>query len=442
MALVVAMLLAGCSGSHTATADGGRDGGRDGGKDAGRDAGAREAAAQDAGHDAGPPDGGPDAGVADPGWVPMGGLPDGCVVERAQHPEALFTPHWDACPGGVTGCLELRDDPRFNRNFDGQTGAHDPVAGRGYVEVVEHERADPEDRRIVVLASTQGAPLAAWRDPVQGETSLCMLGIVGVSAEAAAFEIMSYGDHWPNQSRIYHAPLDAIGAVSEPEAVLRPPGTSVVQNIAVSASTVAATVQPAGLIMVMDRGAVRQLGGAGSAVPGIPQGVRVVGHQVLWEDWEDTVRIAHGSIDQAASIYYAAAGADLKSFHTDGQDLMWLKGWNRESSGHYDNLELWTAPYTPDAESLELRKAIDYFPVRVSGAFGAGVFGIRLIDPIQRAELYDHADGRRRTFPMPGGCALLFAPLYISAHDMLLVAACPGHKTLFRVDPSALPYDP
>ncbi len=257
---------------------------------------------------------------------------------------------------------------------------------------------------------------------------------------SAAFEIDTYGNGWPGESRIYHAPLDAIGSVTTPEATLDL-GADSVQHLAVSATTVAAEIEPAGYIAVLDDGAVGRLGGASSAVPGIPQGVQVVGHQVLWEDWEDTVRIAHGSIDHEAAIYYAVAGTDLKSFATDGTDLMWLKAWDRQPGGHYNHVELWTSPYDADPTGLSLRKVSD-LAENYLGTLGAGIFGMRLIAPVQRVELHDFADGRRRTFLIPGSCVVLENPLYVSATDMLLDIACPGHQTLFRVDPSALPYDP
>jgi len=429
--LVLALCACGCG--TTPVAGGGRDAmgdarAPDAGRDAPRDAGAPWR--RDAGPDAGPQDAGP----PDPaGWVPLPGLPDGCVIERAEHPEELLTVTWESCGDG---CLEL------DRGADPNAAAHD--GERGYFVTGVH-RASRHDPRIVVLAATEGPPLAAWRGPPAEAPGVCQIGPVAVSASAAAFGIDVFSDSWGNITPIYHAPLSEIGAVTEPvavldESVLR--GANLVQHLAVSETTVAGDVQPGGFVLVLEGGAMRHLGGAlDPLVRGIPAHLHVVGTHVLWEDWLRPVRIASGSMSDDATIFYEAASADVLSMTTDGTTLAWMQGYDWLPAEGYGRVELWTAPYVRDSALLEPRKVRD-LDGYTRAALGAGIYGIRRVSGgPQRAELYDLSDGRRRTFVMPDGVVLLFDPLYITPTEMLLIVSREGRARLWRVDITRLPYD-
>ena len=103
---LIALGVSGCTSSSAPT-----DAGLDATADVGvRDTGMRDSARPDTSiRDTGPADTGTadasDSGVADPGWVPMPGLPDGCVFERAEHPERVFTPEWRTEPSCGPGCV-------------------------------------------------------------------------------------------------------------------------------------------------------------------------------------------------------------------------------------------------------------------------------------------------------------------------------------------------
>jgi len=439
-ALVVAAALGalapGCACGATAHP---MDAGADAARDADRDAGPR-----DAGRDAGPRDAGPDAGPADAGppdpagWVPLPGLPDGCVIERAEHPEALFTAEWIPCGDG---CLELAPPASGRRGFDPRVGHHD--GSRGYFGIVQ---TDPVTfGRRVVLGTTEGAPLGAWRGPHWAEEGVCQIGPEAVASRAAAFGIRIYGDSWPRQSRIYHAPLADIGLVTEPVAILDDRilrGSNAVQHLAVSDTTVAAEVQPGGFIMVIEGGAMRKLGGGlDPVVRGIPQNVHIVGHQVLWEDWDARIRMAAGSMTADARYYYEAAGADVLSTATDGVALAWMQGYDYLAGTGWRRVELWTSGYHEDPALLAPRTVRD-LDGYLGLTLGPGVCAMRRVTGgPQRAEIFDLPDGRRRTFTMPAGTALVEDPLYITATEMLLLVGRRSGATLWRVDITRLPYD-
>jgi hypothetical protein len=103
----------GCEGSGAQQPDAGSDAGSEAGIHAGQDAGLEDAGVSERTPEAGPTvDGGArsDAGADPVGWTPLPGLPEGCVVERAEHPELLFNPEWVPCGDG---CQRLVDPEEF-----------------------------------------------------------------------------------------------------------------------------------------------------------------------------------------------------------------------------------------------------------------------------------------------------------------------------------------
>ena len=214
-----------------------------------------------------------------------------------------------------------------------------------------------------------------------------------------------------------------------------------VQHLAVSDTTVAAEIQPGGFILVFEGGAMRQLGGAlDPVVRAIPQNVHVVGTQVLWEDWDATVRVASGSISQAAAPFIDVDAVDVKSFRADGVDLAWMQAYDRQPDGSYARVELWSSPHAPDPGSLSPR-LVREMPVRTQARLGVGVYAILRPDPRRHIELYDLADGRHRVYMPPETTGVLELPLYITSSEMLLIIGRPGGSALWRVDITRLPYD-
>ena len=428
--IAIALALAGslACGDDTAPADAGLDAGRDGGPDAGE----RRDAGRDGGLDAGgEPDAG-DGGVDPAGWVPLPGLPEGCVIERAEHPEVLFTPEWESCGDG---CERLALEPARQRAFGSDAGAHD--GDTGYFTLIRGGALG--EHRIVVVGRTEGPPIAGWRSIVIEGGSVCDLDPVALHSTHAAAATRVYDEMRPRFDAIYHAPLAMIGAATEPVAVLDAmwlPGGNVIQNLATSDTTVAGEVQLAGYIAVAEDGALYRLIDASSAVRGIPQNVHVVGRWVYWGDYDAPRRIARGSATVAPEVYLERPGADMMGMRIDGEWVAWQEG---PAGGPYTAMELWAAPYAEDPSALSPRR------VRALGGFssqstlGAGVYAV--MSSSVQIDLYDLTDGRKRTYRAPAGVGMT-APLYVTADEMLVPATYPGERrTLLRIALASLPYE-
>ncbi|RLB50976.1 MAG: hypothetical protein DRJ42_17750, partial [Deltaproteobacteria bacterium] len=403
--------------------DSGLDSGRDTSADSGGDSGA------DADFDAGP--------IGEAGWVPLPGLPDGCVIERAEHPEVLFAPEWLSCGDG---CQYLAPEPRFQRAYD-REGWHD--GSRWWFAVVQSSDAE---HREVVLASSDGAAVAAWRSPDGWEDGLCIVGPSAIADGAAAVGVKIWLED-VQQFRLYHAPLDVIGSVTEPTAVRDPSmgvGSTGVQNLSVSRTTVAAEVQPAGVVIVFEAGRSRVLGGVASPTPATPQRVRVVGRDVWWEDWGHPTSLVVGSIDREGRYLRRNVPDDAFVLGIDDGQMAWLQGYGWGGAGvQYERLELWMASYTDEPTELRPQRIRE---VETWGAalLGEGVYGFTTADfdgANHRTELYDIVDGRRRTYRAPSGVAVPGSPLGISAAEMLFLGRYERNPTLFRIDITRLPYE-
>lgn len=164
----------------------------------------------------------------------------------------------------------------------------------------------------------------------------------------------------------------------------------------------------------------------------LAQSVAVVGSDVLWEDWADLVRVAHGAPGRPGSLYHRADPADIKGFHTDGVDLAWVQGYDRQPDSSYARLELWTAPYAADPATLEPRFVRLMGSFRRRAAAGGGWYVVMEPEP-WRIEAIRLSDGTRRRWvsSIPG--ALSYPPIYVSDHEILL-----QDPDLIRLDPHLL----
>lgn len=437
------LLLGSCSGngsSPDAGADAGMDAGRDGGRrdlgiDSGRDAGT-DARVADAGlADMGLRDGGPPEPA---GWVPLPGLPAGCVIERAEHPETVYSPSWLPCEG-ADGCQRLAPpEPGTLRVFGRTEGWHD--GERGYFMAIQGGERD--GRRILLLADTEGRTLAAWSGPNDLDDGVCSASSVEVRDGHAAMLVRVSIDG-ERQGRLYFGPIDVIGRLAEPAVVLGPDvvGTSnVLQRMAVSATTVAMELQPAGIVVVVE-GERMDLLRPTASVPGIPQVPIVVGQNVLWSAYGSPVTIAHGGMDRPAELFYGSPGADVVGFDTDGIGVAWVQLYADLGPDGLPRRELWTASYVEDPADLRPRRLLPFADVE-RGVVGGGVYASRRVAPdgsIQRLLLHDLADGNQRTFTAPRGYAILENPIYVTTDELLVMGNDGEHVTLFRIDLRALP---
>lgn len=407
---LVAWLAVACSAPPQP--DAGRDAGDAGPRDAGRDGGARP---RDAG-----PDGGRDAGPSDPGWVTLATLAPDCVVERATRPEALPAPRFAPCEEQPEECL---------RSVPGTGGGTKPAwfdGERGYFTLPYR---DERDRPVLVVERTDGPPIAGWRTPPRREmlerNRLCRVWWgVGEGYAAIVASFSTSVDPTQDVTWVYHAPLDEIATVTEPLTIIAP--GIFAQRIEVSAEVMALWTGPSvwgigadGRQTVLDR-----------EMPGIPQNVTVVGGHVLWEDWADLVRVAHARMDEPASFFRRADPGDIKEMHSDGVELMWLEGYDRQPDGRYARLELWASPYAADPAALAPR-LVRAMEERNRGAYGGGWYVMERGSPY-RIEIVRTSDGTRREWMAPTGGSVL--PVYVSDHEIMVEAG-----GLVRFDPHLLP---
>jgi len=416
---------AGDGGSEDAGFDAGSDAGFDAGEDSGMDA------AVDSGWDSGR-DAGPDGGAE---WVGLPGLPDGCVVERALRPGVLFAPEWTACGDS---CLRLVHEGEVLRTFSSRAGAYD--GARGYFVVVQSGVVAPG--RIVILARTDGPALAAWRGPPASEPGVCQVGPVGLNATHIAFGIRVTVDR-TREFHVFHASIPEARTVEEPIVVVDESliGRSGANYFDLSSTTVAAQIQPGGFVLLLEDGAVRRLAGPTSEVPGSPHNVHVVGRAAYWVEWGRPHRLGYGSMELGTRLLHEAPPADVFAFGADGTAMAWTEvhDW-MPPDGTYSRVELWTAPPATDPGDLAPR-LVRELDIRTEARVGDGVYALIRQDGGHRLELYDLADGRRRTFEAPPATGFSFDPLYVSDEEVLLLVIADGGRTLFRIDPSALPYD-
>jgi len=419
-----------CSGddAHDAGHDGGIDGGVDAGSDAGPDARLDSGPSpQDAGWDA-RTDAGPNAA----GWEPLPGLPSGCVIERAERPEVLMRSAWEPC--GV-GCEALAQEPGWTRAFYSESGGHD--GERGYFVAVQSR--DGASERVVVLGTTDGSPVAAWRGPPSEAPGVCAIGPVAVGATHAAFIVRLWGE-WPAEDRIYHGPIAELGRVTEPLAVLDEswlPGGNATQNLAASATTVAAEVQPAGFVAVAEEGALARLGGSAGGVVGSPQNVQIRERAVYWEDWADRIRTARGSVSEGAAVWFEFSGADAAGTSIDSEWVAWQRG-ILGGGGTFADVEVWASPFAEDASDLTptLITPLEGFHHH---AMGAGIYVVRPAN--DRLDLYYLSDGRKRVFHTPPATGVYNAPLYVTADELLVPARNADGRTMLKVQISSLPFE-
>ena len=418
-----------------------------------RDTGARDTSPPDTGaRDSGTLDG----GEADPGWVPMPGLPDGCVFERAEHPERVFTPEWRTEPSCGPGCDYLAPPPA------GMLRAYDPriawyADGHGYFYGVQgHQGSDLNE---VFLASTDGPAIAAWRYPLgPGRIAGCAVSAVGYGAGDAAFVIDSRGGDLPYREYIYRAPLAEIGQVTEPMHVLDEtdivPGSSNGTSILlVSPRWVVAVLTPGDYYLFLDADTRLKVGGPGAPVRAGPPVALLGDEDLYWEDWSSGARVALG--DSTGNEHYVLSR--LPDAEIIGTSILpsrwaWLQAYDRlPSSSGWSRYELWTGPWPAAGEPMTGHKVTDVS--KYNGGVGSEHTYAQLMADAggvnRHIELWDLADGRHRVFDPPGGTAsigwgVLDNPSYITDSEMLVSAGNfdigpSGPRTLVRVQLDALP---
>lgn len=343
LGLALLLLTAGC-GDDTASRP---DAGSDAARDAGHDAGARDAGMDAATSlpDAALRDAGPDASgwYDEAEWQALEDVPAPCVVERARRPEVLYGAEWVSCGDG---CERFIEDARYQQAYDSEGGWHDGT--RGYFWVVARAWEDPLARRMLILVTTDGEALGAWRGPSAfAFDGVCQVGPSAVSDGTAVFAVHTRIDG-ASRFLVYHAPVEEIAEQAVPFGALDDPGLT---RVFASTTTVAVELQAAGVVQVFEEDRTARLGRT-PAVPGAAHEVALVGHDVFFSEYGARWRAAHGTIDQPATPWIDVPSADVRALQVDGESFAWLQCYDRASDGSYGRVELWTAPYTNDPATL------------------------------------------------------------------------------------------
>jgi hypothetical protein len=160
----------------------------------------------DAGRDSAPPlrdaeqdspaDAAPDPD--DPIWRPVEGFHDGCIIERAERPDVLFTGAWKDCPD-APACRRLVS----HTVVEAVGTIH---AGMGFIVVVQ---GDPqiEGARVTVLSPVEGPAILAYRER-RYPSGVCQVGPYGLGG--GSFGVIGFSGYgsWPNQEIVFHGSLD------------------------------------------------------------------------------------------------------------------------------------------------------------------------------------------------------------------------------------------
>ena len=412
-------LLATC-GPSPATPDAGSDAGRDGGRDASVDA-AHGDTSRDTGVDA--RDTGTDAGPTDPVWVRLGGQQDDCILERAEYPERAFSLSWESCGLGCRRAVSERV---------GAVGGFVDASG----VVFEIRGQDGTGADVRGLQTDDGRVLAAWHYADFEGRDQCGIVPLAVGGGRVAFASFSFspGDPSRNLDSVWVAPLDMIGDTTDP--VFQQPGFlgAAIERIFVSASHYAYQVSAGPLALRDEAGAGRLIGW--TDFPGTPQNVSLLGGHLLFEMWDDSIRLASATIADAPTNWIDLSPGEVRNFGTDGVDMAWLQGFDYDTSTlTYARLELWTSPYADTVAGLTPRR-VGAFPGLYVSTTGGGWYASQADGG--ELDVRSLADGSRRHWTPPAGVMVLDAPLYVTASDILLTTTFGA----YRVDPNTLPIVP
>lgn len=381
--------------------------------------------------------------IPDPGWVDLPGLPEGCVIQRAEHPEVLFEMSWEPCEGAIRGCEQMTG------TAFGEWGQHD--GDRGYLHPFMRNRwpgfpqTDPDAViQIELLSSTEGPAFAAWRHDLRTPGRNCFLLPLAAGEGRGAF-----GVFWLQSSdyehRVYADDLERIRFASQPIAVLGHDlirGGNAFTQLGVSRDmTVAMGLSSFVAIITADE--TRRLGRIPGLPAAVPQGpLSVVGPDVFWSDWTNYVRIAHASVDSDTELFLEIPeGGDVRDFRTDGVDMAWLQAYYKPNGYDYERIELWTAPYTTDPSTLVPRRVADLQRTTpLSAVVGGGYWAYErlLSDDPRRSQtvLYRLSDGKTSTLDYPEGYAV--SAIYVAAHEILARGA---PHALFRSSLESLQFE-
>lgn len=373
--------------------------------------------------DAEPIDGGP----IDPDWVSIAtGLPAFCHLERANHPERLdqFQIHFATC-ASRDNCL-ISDSVPITPQWLATDGTH------------AMSRFDSPDgwAWLVVAPLDGGAPIAAYRGGRNSDRPLCSLGLGALGGSRLAFEV-SFNDSAATAGSAFY-----LGSVADAASIATPVlddradfVASFPQGLYVTESALVVW-DSAGLFADVSTGALVPVYDA-SGPRTTSDDVSVFGRNIMFRAYAMPPYIAIGDAGSAggAAYYHPTAGNEVHAPSSDGVDVAWIE---YPAGATSSPVELWTGAFVSDP-ALFAPRHVRSLDIVATPGLGAGTWVVprgTATDPY-RIELYDLADGRRRTYATPDDIVTR-TTLYISADRILYAAG----RRLVQFDPRMIAYDP
>ena len=302
-----------------------------------------------------------DGGPEDPGWVPLPGLPGGCNIERAEHPERLTSIEWLSCGDG---CEYLGPDTRYQRAMRTDSGSYD--GDRGYFGMVQALQTD--GRAMIYIADTEGRIYGAWREVLNSsrEGFLCILRGPATGDGFASFGITITNDAMRvRETHLFLDPLEQIGERQEATAVLSgevvPPGAALL-NHRVSSSLYVGELSPAGHLLL-----VRPNGEFDLQEIGTAQHPSVVGDDVIFEaareeDGQLFRTMMHTRFGEEPTVLLDAPDGHIAGARASADGITWHYARTEGGIGTTDHIELWTSPFATERHSLEPRLVRNLVP--------------------------------------------------------------------------------
>lgn len=401
----------------------GRDAGTDAGDADAQDGGRRDGG--DSGRDSGKQDGEADSGVAS--WYLPEGLPATCEVRVAENPDSVRTIGFEPC-ADRSGCRGIRSseivEPGEVLRTSLAAGRHDGAVGTLPLRLTSGNR----DTELVV--NDTGRVLLALRTP---RDSRCLLGSMSLTDGRAGVIVIDLVRSEGADSYILACPIAPDEGRCRtvaywPEAELT---GNVAQDIYAADTHLAVHTTPA-------QSAWRvEWDGSGRTPVGGWWTERVIGepsaaaNDATFYSLLSTPRIVAVSVgrspgDPPSQPLIAGDGFDALILRTDGEDMAWHQGYEREDVNRFGRVELWTSPFATTRDSLAPRRVATLARRSASPSSRLGFHRFAAFEADDVIAIYDLRDGSRQEVMAPEGEIWTGGIVYLGPEE---IAVASGPET-------------